>query len=149
MLVSLWQESIGILKSSCSHRIWVRTKAAVDNLDPAKTIKKSRDKMRNLKDVYKRAKESNKKNRAAPCFPPYFTETDEIGRCRDALNFPEKTEVGTNSIFDDKINASSDWDSDVNKSNVLKQVPKKAVLTKGFLKTLGKSLKKSCEGIHF
>ena len=120
----------------------------MDNLAPAKTIKKSIDKMRNLKDVHKRAKESNKKNSAAPRFPPYFTETDEIGRCRDALNLPEKTEVGTNSIFDDEINVSSDWESDVNKSNVLKQVLKK-ILAKGFLKTLGKSLKKSCEGIHF
>ena len=120
----------------------------MDNLAPAKTIKKSIDKMRNLKDVHKRAKESNKKNSAAPRFPPYFTKNDEIGRCRDALNLPEKTEVGTNSIFDDEINVSSDWESDVNKSNVLKQVLKK-VLAKGFLKTLGKSLKKSCEGIHF
>ena len=46
------------------------------------------------------------------------------------MNLPEKTEVGANSISDDEISASSDLDSDINKSNVLKQVPEK-VLVKG------------------
>ena len=72
--------------------------------------------MRNLKDAYKRAKESNKKTDATPSFPAYFTQIDKILGCRDAMNLPEKTEVGANS--------------DVNKSNVLKQVPEK-VLVKG------------------
>ena len=59
MLVSLWQENIGVLESTCSHEMWFKIKAAVDNLGPAKTIKQCKDKMRNLKDAYKRAKESN------------------------------------------------------------------------------------------
>ena len=46
------------------------------------------------------------------------------------MNLPEKTEVGVNSISYDEISASSDPDSDINKSNVLKQVPEK-VLVKG------------------
>ena len=48
------------------------------------------------------------------------------------MSLPEKTEVGANSISDDKINANSDSDSDNNKSNILKQVPKK-ILAKGDL----------------
>ena len=43
------------------------------------------------------------------------------------MNLLGKTEVGANSISDDEINASSDSDSDVTKSNVLKQVPKKVL----------------------
>ena len=74
--------------------------------------------MQNLKDAYKRAKESNKKTGAASSFPPYFTQIDEILGCRDVVNLPEKTEVGANSISDDEINATSDSDSGVNKSNV-------------------------------
>ena len=54
------------------YEIWVKIKAAVDNLGPNKTIKQCKEKMRNLKEAYKRAKESNKKTGATPSFPPYF-----------------------------------------------------------------------------
>ena len=48
------------------------------------------------------------------------------------MSLPENSEVGANCISDDEFNASSDLDSDNNKSNVLKQVPKK-ILAKGDL----------------
>ena len=35
MLVSLGQENIGVLESTCSHEMWVEIKATVDNLGPA------------------------------------------------------------------------------------------------------------------
>ena len=107
-------EHRGVLKSTRSHEICVKVKAAVDNLGPVKTITQCKDKMQNLKDAYKIAKESNKKTGAAPSFPPYFTKIGEILGCRDVMNLPEKTEVGANSISDDEINASSDSDSDIN-----------------------------------
>ena len=115
MFVSLWQENIGVLESTRSHEMWVKIKAAVGNLGPAKNFKQFKDKMRNLKDTYKRVKESNKKTGAAPSFPPYFTQIDEILGYRDVMRLPEKTEVGANSISDDEINANSDSDSDNNK----------------------------------
>ena len=70
MLVSLWQENIEALESTHSHEIRVTIKAAVDNLGPVKTIKQCKDKMQNLKGIYKRAKESNKKTGVAPSFSP-------------------------------------------------------------------------------
>ena len=88
-----------------------RVKAAVDNLSPAKTIKPCKDKMQNLKDAYKRVKESKKKTGAAPSFPPYFTQIDEILGCRDVMSLLEKTEFGANSISEDEINANNDSDS--------------------------------------
>ena len=103
------------IESTRSHEMWVKIKAAVGNLGPAKNFKQCKDKIRNLKDAYKRAKESNKKTGAAPSFPPYFTQIDEILGCRDVMCLPEKTEVGANSISDDEINANSDSDSDNNK----------------------------------
>ena len=91
MLVSLWQENIRNIESTCSHEIWVKIKAIVDNLGPAKTIKQCKDKMKNLKDAYKRAKESNKKTCAALSFLPYFSRIDEILGCRDVMNSPQKS----------------------------------------------------------
>ena len=58
ILVSLRQENIGVLESTRSLEMWVKIKAAVDNLGPAKTIKQCKDKMLNLKDIYKRAKKN-------------------------------------------------------------------------------------------
>ena len=79
MLVSLWQENTGVLKSTRSHKMCVKIKAAVDNLGPAKTIKHCKDKMR-----------KHKKTGAAPSFPPYCTQIDEIPGCRDVMCLPEK-----------------------------------------------------------
>ena len=123
MLVSLWQENIRNIESTCSHEIWVKIKAIVDNLGPAKTIKQCKDKMKNLKDAYERAKESNKKTCVALSFLPYFSQIDEFFGCRDVMNSPQKKL----EVQNDKTNASSDWNSDVNKSNILKQVPKKVL----------------------
>ena len=82
--------------------------------------------MQNLKDVYtKSERKQNKKTGAVPDFPPYSTQIYKIIWCRDVVDLPEITKVGGNSISDNEINTSSDLDSDVNKSNVLKQVPKK------------------------
>ena len=39
------------------------------------------------------------------------------------MNSPQKKL----EVQNDRINASSDWNSDVNKSNILKQVPKKVL----------------------
>ena len=46
--------------------------------------------MRNLKDAYKRAKESNKKTGAEPSFSPCFSQIDEILGCINVMNLPEK-----------------------------------------------------------
>ena len=52
------------------------------------------------------------------------------------MNLSEITEVDANSISDNEINASGDLDSDVNKSNVLKQVPKMVSPKGGNLKPI-------------
>ena len=92
--------------------MWVKIKAAVDNLGPDNTNKQCKDKMQNLKD-------------ASNLRPPYYTQFNKILGCRDVMNSPEQTDVGAKFIFDDEINASSDPDSYVNKSNILKQVLKR------------------------
>ena len=70
MLVSLCQENIRVSESIYSREISVKIKTAGNNLGPVKTIKQCKDKMQNLKGIYKRAKESNKKTGVAPSFPP-------------------------------------------------------------------------------
>ena len=61
MLVSLWQENIGVLESIHSHEMWVKIKAAVDNLDPAKTIKQCTTKREILKTLIKERKKATQR----------------------------------------------------------------------------------------
>ena len=56
--------------------MWVKIKAAVDNLGPDNTNKQCKDKMQNLKDAYNLR-------------PPYYTQLNKILGCRDVMNFPE------------------------------------------------------------
>ena len=76
--------------------------------------------MRNHKDTHKRAKRKQEKTGASSSFSSYFPQMDVILGCGDVIDFPEKIEVGASSICDDKIDASSDSDSNVNTFNVLK-----------------------------
>ena len=61
MLVSLWQENIGVLESVHSHEMWVKIKAAVDNLGPAKTIKQCTTKCEILKTLIKERKKATQR----------------------------------------------------------------------------------------
>ena len=51
MLVSLWQENIDVIESTQSHKMWVKIKATVDNLGPAKTISNAKTKCEILKTL--------------------------------------------------------------------------------------------------
>lgn len=63
MLVSLSTGKIGVLKSTSSCKIWAKTKTKRNyTLQAPKPIKQRKNKMPNLKDAYKRAKENNKKD---------------------------------------------------------------------------------------
>ena len=108
MLVSLWQENTGILESTRSHEMCVKIKAAVGNLGPAKTIKHCKDKMRNLKDTYKRAKESIKRPVLRQVFHPTLLKLTKFLDVEMLCVYQKKTEVGANSISDDEILSKGD-----------------------------------------
>ena len=59
-----------------------------------KTKKQCTDKLRNLKDFYKKAKENNRISGASPETSPFFEDFDEIQGSRDVVNMSELKEVG-------------------------------------------------------
>ena len=69
MLVSLWQENIGVLESIHSHEMWVKIKAA-DNLGPAKTIKQCTTKCEILKTLIKERKKATQRRVLRQVFHP-------------------------------------------------------------------------------
>ena len=71
-LVYLWKEHFRDLQTPKQHLIWIKIKTAVNEKGPEKTLKRLRNKIRNLKDAYKAARDNNKKTGASPTYSPYF-----------------------------------------------------------------------------
>ena len=60
---------------------------------PEKT-KQLKDKIRNLKDAYKAARDNSKKTGASPMYSPSFEDFDEVLGTRDVISTPFAREVG-------------------------------------------------------
>lgn len=90
----MWRENIDEIESSRRNNIWKKINLAIDNERPEKTVKQRKDKLRNFKDLYKRAKESNKNCGSSPDFPPYYDEFNSALSCRVIMNSPDFHEVG-------------------------------------------------------
>ena len=59
-----------------------------------KKTKQLKDKIWNLKDAYKAARDNIKKTGASPTYSPYFEDFDEVLGTRDVINTPFAREVG-------------------------------------------------------
>ena len=70
------------------------TLSEINKHGPEETLKKCKGKIRNLRDCYKKAKESNKKSGASPPFPPFYQNFDEIFSTRDIIGIPSFVEMG-------------------------------------------------------
>ena len=92
-LVKLWNDNLARIESSHCNKTWKKIQQEVDKLGPSKTIKQCELKIRNLKDVYKKAKEQNFKSGESPNFPNFYHLFDEAIGARDA-KLPKISEVG-------------------------------------------------------
>ena len=110
VLVKLWKENIQLIESSRCNEAWHIIQIEVSKLGIEKSKRQCTDKLRNLKDQYKRAKENNRTSGAAPKTLPFFDDFDEILGNRDIVNIPEFKEVGVVEPFgnnSDEINSAS------------------------------------------
>ena len=61
-------------------------------------MKQCKDKLRNLKDAYKIACDSNKQTGAEPKFSPYYEIFDEVYGTRDVINMPNLLDSGKEKV---------------------------------------------------
>ena len=108
VLLKLWKENIQLIESSRCNEAWHTIQIEVSKLGIDKSKRQCTDKLRNLKDQYKRAKEINRTSGAAPKTSPFFDDFDEILGTRDIVNIPEFKEVG---IVEPFVNNSDEIDS--------------------------------------
>ena len=93
-LVYWWKEYYNELETAKQHRLWAKIKVEIDKLDNPKSLKQIKDKLRNLKDAYKQARDNNKQTGKSPIFCPFYEDFDEIFVARDTVNLSYAKEVG-------------------------------------------------------
>ena len=111
VLVKKWKEYFDELESSRQYSAWLKIKSAVDEAGPTKSIKQCKDKLRNLKDAYKLARDNNKRTGASPNYSPFYDDFDEIFGSRDCVNMPFVTEVGTATSQINELGPESEQES--------------------------------------
>ena len=87
------------VESRRSHEKWLRIRTEINKLDKQKTVLQCRNKICNLRDIYKNAKENNVKTESSPTFPQYFHHSEEVLGCRAAVNMPETIEAGQFAVM--------------------------------------------------
>ena len=87
----MWKEKHKELETSKKHQITVE----IDKLGNLKTLKQTKDKLRNMKDAYKKCKGNNKKTVHSPEFWQIYEDLDEILGIRDVVNFPFAKEISS------------------------------------------------------
>ena len=68
-LVKLWKENIVLNESSRSHETSLKIRTEINKSGKEKTVLQYRNKIRNLKDIYKNVKENNAKTGGSSMFP--------------------------------------------------------------------------------
>lgn len=93
-IVSLWCEKQTILNSTRCNQAWTEIKNEIDKIGSSKSVEQCKNKIKALKDQYKKAKQNNKKSGEEPKFPPFYEEFDKILSERSIFTMPEFKEVG-------------------------------------------------------
>ena len=65
----MWKKCYKDLESTKQYSVWMKSKVEIDKLGKEKLIKQMKHKLRNLKDLYKQAKDNIKKREGLQCFP--------------------------------------------------------------------------------
>ena len=94
VLVYWWNEYYNELETAKQHCLWAKIKVEIDKFGNSESLKKIKDKLRNLKDGHKQTRDNNKKIRKSPIFCPFYENFDEIFGARDTVNLPYAKEVG-------------------------------------------------------
>ena len=97
VLVAKWKEYFNEIESAGANAAWAKIKSCVDQAGEEKTVQQCKNKIKNLKDEYKKAKDHNSRTGNSPIYPPFFHEIDEVYSTRDVVNMPNLAEVGATS----------------------------------------------------
>ena len=89
----MWKECYKDLESTKQCSVWI------DKLGKENSIKQIKDKLQNREDLYKPAKDNNKKTGSSPMFSPYYQDFDKILGTRDISSLQHRTGLALERRF--------------------------------------------------
>ena len=95
----MWCEKQDILNSSQCNQAWSSVKIEVDKYGNSKSVIQCKNKIKALKDQYKKAKENNGKSREEPKPSPFYDQFDRILSERTIFSIPEFKEVEQKNVI--------------------------------------------------
>ena len=83
------------VESARNAEAWQKILAEVNKAGAKKRVKQCRDKLRNLKMQYTKAKQHNKGTGNSPMYSPHYDELDEVFGTRAVITMPGVLQAGT------------------------------------------------------
>ena len=73
---------------------WLKMKKEIDKKRISKSVTQIKNKLRNMKDGYKKAKDNNSQTGTSSMYPPFYNDFEEMLGSRDVINLKYVKEVG-------------------------------------------------------
>ena len=89
-----WKENYNELETAKLHNLWAKIKVEIDKRGNPRSLKPIKDKLRNLKDAYKQARDNNKQTGKSAIFCHFYEDFDKIFGARNTVNLSYAKEVG-------------------------------------------------------
>lgn len=96
ILVNTWRENFAQFETIFKNEAWNKVLSAVSMVGK-KTLQQCKDKIKNLKELYKEAKDKNKTTGETLHKSPFFEIFDDVLGCRHAVTMPIVKEVGASN----------------------------------------------------
>lgn len=93
-LIETWKENFEEIQSFKAPHAWTKIKNKIDEHGTVKTVDQIKNKLKTLKDAYKKAKDNNRTTGNNPMTCKFYDEIDEIFSMRHAVQLPEVKEIG-------------------------------------------------------
>ena len=84
-LIGSWKEHFDEIESFKAPHAWIEIKNKVNEHGMDKSISRCKNKLKTMKDAYKKAKDNNRLTGTAPITCPFFDEIDEIFSMRHTI----------------------------------------------------------------
>ena len=98
-IVNLWCEKQDMLNSSRCNQAWSSIKVEADKYGNSKSVIQCKNKIKALKDQYKKAKENNGKSGEEPKSSTFYDQFDRILSEKTIFTMSEFKEVGQKSVI--------------------------------------------------
>ena len=94
ILVNMWKYLFQEIETFKQPSAWLKMRKEIDKKRISKSVTQIKNKLRNMKDGYKKAKDNNSQTGTSSMYPPFYNDFEEMLGSRDVINLKYVKEVG-------------------------------------------------------